>query len=224
MANAIDNVQFGTNAAAGPETARTPRLGQADFFRLLIAQLQNQDPFKPLASGEFLSQIAQFSTVAGVQDLQRSFEQLSSSLYSNQALQASALIGRTVYVPGPEAALGAGSGEGVSGLVELGAATSGLTVGVYDAAGSLVRRIALGPQPAGSIAFHWDGLTENGTPAAPGLYRLRAEAVMGRENVALEVFVAARVESVTLGRAGADITLNLAGLGAVDFAQVRRVQ
>lgn len=224
MVNRIENSSLpagtGTGAAAPQQTAR---LGQEDFFKLLITQLRNQDPLKPLASGEFLSQIAQFSTVSGVQDLQRSFRELAGSLYSSQALQASALVGRTVYLPGPDAALDA-SGAGVSGQVELAASTGGLTVGIYDGAGSLVRRLALGPQPAGTVAFHWDGLTDAGTPAAPGVYRIKAEAVVGGENVAVDTLVAARVESVTLGHAGQGITLNLPGLGAVDFSQVRRIQ
>lgn len=224
MANPIESSKLtGIGAAAqGGGRPSTPRLDQEDFFKLLITQLRSQDPFRPLASGEFLSQIAQFSTVSGVQDLQRSFEQLAGSLYSNQALQASALVGRTVYVPGPKAALTAGGG--LSGLIELPGSTSGLSIGIYDGAGQLVRRLALGPQPAGTVAFRWDGLTEAGMPAPPGLYYVKAEARRGGENVAVETLLAARVESVTLGHLGQGITLNLAGLGAVDFAQVRQIQ
>ncbi len=223
MVNRLENSNLPGSGLHTAKPSQATRLGQEDFFRLLITQLRNQDPFKPLASGEFLSQIAQFSTVAGVQDLQQSFEQLAGSLYSSQALQASALVGRTVYLPGSDIALDA-SGGGVSAQVELGSSTGGLTVGIYDGTGSLVRRLVLGPQPAGPVAFHWDGMTEAGTPAAPGVYRIKAEAMVDGKNVAVDTLVAARVESVTLGRAGQGITLNLSGLGAVDFAQVRRIQ
>lgn len=223
MITGIDQRALSETSGPNAPARSAPRLGQEDFFKLLITQLRNQDPLRPLASGEFLSQIAQFSTVAGIQDLQRSFVQLAGSLYSNQALQASALVGRTVYVPGPEVAL-ADDGSGVSGRIELAASATGLSVGIYDSAGQLVRRLALGPQPAGTIAFHWDGLTEAGTPAAAGRYRIKAEALIAGQSVAVDSLVAARVESVTLARAGQEITLNLAGLGPVDFAQVRQIQ
>lgn len=223
MITGIDHRALSETSGPNASARSAPRLGQEDFFKLLITQLRNQDPLRPLASGEFLSQVAQFSTVAGIQDLQRSFAELAGSLYSNQALQASALVGRTVYVPGPEAAL-ADDGSGVSGRVELTASATDLWVGIYDSAGQLVRRLTLGPQPAGAVAFHWDGLTDSGTPAAAGNYTVKAEAMIAGQRVALDTLVAARVESVTLGRAGQGISLNLAGLGAVDFAQVRQIQ
>ena len=74
-------------------------MGQEDFLKLMTTQLQNQDPMKPMENGDFLAQIAQFSTVDGIGKLQESFEALSGSLHSNQALQASGLIGRNVMVP-----------------------------------------------------------------------------------------------------------------------------
>jgi flagellar basal-body rod modification protein FlgD len=90
---------------------------QDQFLNLMIAQLKNQDPFKPLESGEFLTQIAQFGTVTGVKELQSSFSQLASSISSNQALQASSLVGRTVNIESNAGVLGQDSP--LSGTVEL---------------------------------------------------------------------------------------------------------
>ena len=78
-----------------PQAAREGDLGQEDFLHLMLTQLKNQDPFKPMESGEFLGQLAQFGTVQGLAGLQTSFDSLSSSLVSNQALQASSLVGRS---------------------------------------------------------------------------------------------------------------------------------
>lgn len=206
--------------ASQPKTKSNP-IGQDEFLKLMMTQLKNQDPMKPLESGEFLSQIAQFSTVSGIQDLQASFKTLSGSIYSNQALQASSLVGRTVLVPAASAALAAG-GQ-VSGAIDLTVSTSQLVVGVYDSTGQLVRRISLGPQAAGQIAFNWDGLTEAGTPAAAGTYRLRAEAEVGGQGVAMDTLVSSKVESVVLGSQDGGIQLNLTGLGGVDFSTVRQI-
>jgi len=102
------------------------RLGQEEFLELMIAQLQNQDPFEPMENGNFLAQMAQFGTVSGIQELQQSFESLSSSLVSNQALQAAALVGRQVLAPAGVAILE--EGGGLQGAVELPAASPAVSV------------------------------------------------------------------------------------------------
>jgi flagellar basal-body rod modification protein FlgD len=217
----VDSATLQSLGLASPPKAKPATLGQEEFLKLMMTQLRNQDPFKPLESGEFLSQIAQFSTVTGIQDLQASFKTLSSSLYSNQALQASSLVGRTVLVPSASAALAAG-GQ-VSGAVDLTSSTSQLVVGVYDGTGQLVRRISLGPQAAGQVSFAWDGLTDAGTAAAPGTYRVRAEAEIGGQAVAMDTLVASKVESVVLGGRDGGIRLNLSSLGGFDFSAVRQI-
>ena len=85
--------QFGLETIGGPSSSAgkpddSGKLGQEEFLRLMITQLKNQDPTKPLDSGEFLGQLAQFGTVSGLADLKSSFTELAGSLVSNQALQA----------------------------------------------------------------------------------------------------------------------------------------
>src|SRR5258708_1977704 len=101
------NSQLGQN-----QQAQLPQknLGQRDFLKLMVAQIQNQDPTHPQANGEFLAQLAQFSTNDGIMKMQNSLQELSASLQSNQALQASALVGRKVFVESNILALGE-SGE-----------------------------------------------------------------------------------------------------------------
>ena len=89
-----------------PDKLPRKRLGQKDFLRLMVAQVKNQDPMQPQANGEFLSQLAQFSTNDGVTKMQESLQQMASSLQSNQALQASALVGRKVLVNSDQLDLG----------------------------------------------------------------------------------------------------------------------
>jgi flagellar basal-body rod modification protein FlgD len=210
-------------AKTAASTATQQTLGQDDFLRLMITQFRNQDPFKPLASGEFLSQLAQFSTVAGVKDLQSSFKDMSASLVSNQALQASSLLGRSVLVNRSSGLLAAGGT--LSGAVDVPASAGSVVVNIADQNGQLVRQLSLGSRPKGLADISWDGKLADGTAAAPGVYRLSAQiAVNGRTQSAANVLVNARVESVTIGADQRGLTLSLAGLGDIAFSDVRQIR
>ncbi|RJQ45337.1 MAG: flagellar hook assembly protein FlgD [Gammaproteobacteria bacterium] len=195
------------------------KLGQEDFLKLMTTQLKNQDPLKPLESNEFLGQIAQFSTVSGIQDLQNSFSQLASSMQANQTLQAAALIGRSVLVPSAIGALEAGGS--LSGVAGLPSSTTQLDVSIYDSNGQLVRRLNLGAQQSGVVQFSWDGLRDDGQAASPGRYAIKAEALLDGKSTALGTLVQARVESVALGAEG--LVISLAGLGAVSLADIEQI-
>ncbi len=195
-------------------------LGQEDFLKLMTTQLQNQDPFKPMENGDFLAQIAQFSTVSGIGDLQKSFDSLSESLVSNQALQAATLVGRKVLAPTGTAALA--QGGSIQGTVELPSASSNVVVNVYDKAGQVIRRLDLGSQAAGSVAFQWDGLKDDGQYAEPGSYLISAEASFSGRTESVEALIASEVRSVTVGNSGG-LLLDLAGVGPLEFSQVRQI-
>ena len=206
-----------TKAAKG----RT-ELGQDEFFELMIAQLENQDPMKPLDSNEFLGQVAQFSALSGIQEIQKSVADLALSLTSSQALEASTLVGREVLVPSSVGVLG--EQGALEGTVSLGDSTHALTLSIYAPSGALVRQLDLGAQPAGEAAFQWDGLTAAGARAPAGQYTLAARAGAGAGTVAAATSVVAQVESVTLGRAGAEMQLNLAGQGSVGLGSDSEIQ
>lgn len=195
-------------------------LGQAEFLELMTTQLQNQDPMKPMESGDFLTQISQFSTVEGIGELNEKFAQLSQSLVSNQALQAANLVGREVLAPTGLAELK--EGGSVRGSIEVPAASTDVNVTVYDAAGQLIRRMELGPQPAGPVAFQWDGLGDNGQYAAPSTYFISAEATYDGATEAVETLLASEVRSVTLSNSGG-LLLDLNGVGSLDFSEVRQI-
>ncbi len=195
-------------------------LGQEDFMELMTAQLRNQDPFEPMENGQFLQQIAQFSTVTGIQDLQESFQGLSQSLVSNQALQASNLVGRSVLAPTGLGNLATGSP--VRGAVELPASSQDVNLVVTDLSGQVVRKLPLGAQPAGPVQFSWDGFKDDGQAATPGTYFFTAEADYDGQNTAVNTLVSSEVQSVTLGSDGG-LLLDLRGVGTLDFADVRQI-
>ena len=207
---------------ANKVNAEDKELGQEQFLELMVAQVRNQDPFKPMENGEFLSQIAQFSTVNGIQDLQDSFSSLSGSLSSNQALQASALVGRSVMVNSDVGVLPAGGS--LSGAVGVPSDSSEVKVEFYNRAGELVRDLPLGPQRQGIVEFSWNGLADNGNPAPASAYRIVASAKIDGEDVALGTLVKDNVESVILGRPGEGTVLTLSALGATDFNQVEEIR
>ena len=188
------------------------RVGQEDFLRLMTTQLQAQDPMEPMKTGEIFSQLAQFGTVSGIQELQSSFESLATNLQSMQALQASSMVGQTVLVESNAARLN--SGEAIEGSIETPAGLGAISVSVEDASGQLVARLEL-PAQTEVTNFQWTGLQSDGTQAPPGIYTLRAQASVNGEQIGLTTRVKANVDSVTLNPGGAGYNLNVNGVGKV---------
>lgn len=202
------------------EASKGKSLGQDEFLKLMTTQLQNQDPMKPMENGDFLAQIAQFSTVQGIGDLNDNFSALSASLVSNQALQATNLVGHQVLAPTGVAALQ--SGGTIRGSVELPSASGDVVVNVLDQSGQVVRRLELGSQAAGSVDFQWDGLKNDGQYAGAGNYFLSAEASIDGQYQTVDTLLVSDVRSVTLSNSGG-LLLDLDGIGALDFSEVRQI-
>lgn len=215
----LDNL--GLSSSAQKPDAGGTTLGQSEFLKLMTTQLQNQDPTKPMESGEFFNQIAQFSMVAGVEDLKTSFQQVADAMFSSQSLQASAMVGRSVLVPGNTVSLAAGGT--VTAGVTLPASTSHLLVGVVDASGQVVRRLDLGAQSAGETTFTWDGINGSGVPAPAGKYYLVAQMDYGGQTVALDTLVSSKVNSVVMGKGSQGITLNLSNNERVSLADITQI-
>lgn len=193
-----------------------------NFLDLMITQLKNQDPFAPMENGDFISQMAQFSSVTGLAELQQSFDKLATSLQSNQALQASSLVGRTVLVPSGVGTLPAGGS--ISGALNLPSSSGSVGINVQDGAGQVIRRLELGSQPSGEVYFNWDGMTNAGVAAEAGRYFISADAGIGGDTVALETLMSSSVASVTLGQGGGGLTLNLTDGNVVDFSSVKEIK
>ena len=222
MENPISGIQSLDGLALKAEEKNDKNsLGQDEFMKLMVAQLNNQDPTKPLENAEFLSQLAQFGTVNGITELQSSFSTLASSLQSNQALQASTLVGRSVLVPANSVNLE--SGGAVDGAVELTGSTGELNLSIKNASGQVVKELILGSRQQGQVNFKWDGLDNSGTAVPAGQYSISAEAAIDGETKVMETMLQAKVDSVTLsGTAGP--LLNLAGLGSIGINDVKQVQ
>ena len=217
MTAPIDSLGLGFGV---PQAKRDGDLGQEDFLHLMLTQLKNQDPFKPMESGEFLGQLAQFGTVQGLAGLQTSFDGLSSSLVSNQALQASALVGRSALVRAT--ALGVVEGQSVAGAVELPSSAAAVSVAIRDGRGQTIRTLELGARTEGLVTFAWDGLDDAGAPAPAGRYSFTAAYRSGNESVAADTLLRAPIDSVLLGADG--FSVELRGIGELPFTAVREIR
>ncbi|MAT95180.1 MAG: flagellar biosynthesis protein FlgD [Halioglobus sp.] len=210
---------FPTTTAGSAAASNPSELGQEDFLELMVAQMENQDPTKPMDNFEFLSQIAQFGTVDGIQSIEQSISQLSAAMYASQTLQAAGLVGSKVMTDSNLGTLAAG--ETLSASVDVPAANTGLTLYIQDMSGQLVHTRQLGVQASGELKVEWDGLDDSGDPVLPGQYRISAETEIDGEAQAVPVYAHTVVDSVTVDRSGGGVTLNLAGGDQVGISQVR---
>jgi flagellar basal-body rod modification protein FlgD len=217
----IQNWAAQAQAASEAQQKKDQTLGIDSFLTLMTAQLKNQDPLKPLEGTEFISQLAQFGTVSGVQSMQTSLETLASSLRSTQTLNGATMIGRDILASA--SSFDHTQGGTVSGQIDVPAGTSSLQLRITDSSGAVVREIQL-ETAEGTQNFTWDGLRNDGTQAESDTYDIEAVAGVRGETGSLEVLMAGRVSSVSLDATGTNLTLNTAALGQVSMADVRRVQ
>ncbi len=217
--NAIDFKELGVKTH---ETkAQKTKLDQEDFFALISAQLQHQDPMKPLDNADFVAQVAQFGTVDGIGKLNQSFDGLNDLVRGQQALQATTLVGHKVVVDKNQFQFQ--PPHQPEGIIENNKPLNQAAVAVRNANGETIRTLQLGPQGANDIAFQWDGKTENGQPAPPGFYTFSAEGQIGQENKGLNVNLLANVDGVTIGKSVDDLHLDLPGVGIVQLDQIKKI-
>ncbi|WP_196137288.1 flagellar hook assembly protein FlgD [Aliikangiella sp. G2MR2-5] len=224
MTTTVNNTDYSsmglnTHSAANREIKK--ELGQADFLALLTTQLANQDPLEPVDNKEFISQMSQFASVDSLQTLVNQFSDLSNSLTSNQALQASALVGRNVLIAGNEGYLTPGGS--IAGQLNLDQTTTNIRFEIKDSAGQVVRSIQVGTQEAGDIDFIWDGMNDSGQPLPEGNYTVAAYGQVGGSTEQLKTSIIARVQSVNLGSPDGKILVNLTGLGQVNFDDIKQI-
>ncbi len=211
--------------AANAANAKKTELNQEDFLTLMITQLKNQDPFKPLDPTEYVGQLAQFSQVSGLTDMNKNITSLTDSLRGNQVLDGASLIGRTVIAPGNSIYLPPAEGEtprGPQGLIDVPAGASSVQLVVKDSSGATVSTVALDTR-RGAQAFTWDGTTNTGAAAPAGAYKIEVVAKVGDKNVSLKTSVAANVSSVSLDPATGALMLDTDSLGELAMSRVERV-
>jgi len=211
--------------AANEAIAKKTELNQEDFLTLMITQLKNQDPMKPMDPAQYVGQLAQFSSVSGLAEINEQIGALTNSLRGNQVLDGAGLIGRTVIAPGNSIYLSEaieGEVRGPQGLINVPAGASAVQLVVKDSSGALVKTQAL-DSDRGMQAFTWDGTTNEGSAAPAGAYRIEVIARVGEQNVSLNTSVAARGSSVSLDPATGVLMLDTDSLGELAMGDIERV-
>lgn len=196
------------------------KLEQEDFFKLLTQQLNMQDPTKPADNDQMIAQMTSFTMAEGITGLQDQFTKFTENMTSNQALQASTLVGRKVLVPTSTASLEAGAGA--SGMIAAPQTAQNVSLNIKDETGAVVRTINLGDIPQGTKDFEWDGLDAAGNELPPGKYTFTANGRVGNSSEELPLQMHATVQSVSTG-GDRGIVLNLKGLGGINFSDVTEI-
>ena len=219
--NTLGPIETFQQFAPPPESEARDNLGQDDFLTLMITQFRNQDPFEPMENGDFLAQLAQFSTVNGISSLNSSFAGLAGSMQDNQALQAAGLVGRSVLAVSDVGYMS--ESAPLQGAVELETSASNVQIDITNQSGELVQRLDLGQQPPGLLRFSWDGTDASGERATDGLYQVTARVIRGIDIQSAPTVVEAEIESVTLGQFGGGMQLNLAGGQNIPLGQIYQI-
>ncbi len=207
------------SAAAGSATnASAAATTQDRFLKLLVTQMKNQNPLNPMDNAQVTSQMAQLSTVTGIDKLNVTLQALSDSMVSSQSLQAATMIGHGVLVPGKGVDLSNGSGYGG---IEMTQSADKVGIAIYDKGGALVRNIDLGAQAVGLVNWQWDGRDNSGIGVADGSYTFAVEAVQAGKKVDATALQFGMVHSVTQGKQG--VALGVGQLEGVALSQVRQI-
>ena len=219
----LTNLGIGrTGAAATPTvqtTAQSQSLGQADFLKLMTAQMENQDPFNPVDNTQMVAQMAQFSQLSGITEMSTTLKAISDKLGATSTADALSYVGKTVLTEG-SVAYGR-NGGGIAGAVELDGDATDVNVTISDANGQVLKTLALGKSAQGTITYDWDGKTEAGEDAGAGPFKVSVMAQNDGTAVANRSLVWAPVESVNM--TGTTPTLTLPGIGQIATSAVRKV-
>lgn len=203
----------------------TSRLGrtemdQSDFLALMTAQLKNQDPFAPVDNTQMVAQMAQFSSLAGISEMNTTLKAIADKLGGSSLNDALNYVGKTVLVEGSVAY--PRTTGGLAGAVSLADDATNVTVTITDGAGKTLKTIEMGAQAEGAVAWDWDGTTETGDPAGDGPFQVKVTASNGEGMVKAQPLVWAPVSTVAMGSDGQPV-LTLPGIGNVPVSAVWQV-
>lgn len=192
---------------------------QGSFLTLLVAQLKNQDPTNPMENNELTTQLAQISTVSGIEKLNTTLGAITGQLNNNQSVQATSLIGHGVMIPGDKVLVGSKTTTPFG--VELVQGADKVTATLTDKDGKVVRTIDLGGLSAGVHTFSWDGTLDDGSAAADGAYAVSINATNGGAQLVAQPLNFAMVNGVV--RSNGNVLLDLGTYGNSTLDEIRQI-
>lgn len=191
---------------------------KTQFLTLLTTQLRNQDPMNPMENAEVTSQLAQMSTVDGIERLNALFQSFVDTQASADGVNAAALLGRGVLVEGKALSL---TEAGAVGGLELDGPADKVTLTIRDSSGIAVANIEMKDLEAGSHNFVWDGTADDGTRAADGVYSISVAASLGGDKVTGRTLQFAPVTSIIRGATSTDVQVG--SLGIFKLSDIKQI-
>jgi flagellar basal-body rod modification protein FlgD len=202
-----------STSSSSSATATTAKEANDRFLKLLVTQLQNQDPMNPMDNAQMTTQMAQISTVSGIEKLNTSVTGLTNQFMQMQALQGASLIGKEVIVKGDKLT----TTEGVTqGLYQLDTAADRVKIEVLSPAGTVVDTLGDGAQTIGRHEFTWPGAA---AVADPSGYRFRVTANSGSTPLTATALTRDTVDAVNT--TGNTLTLELVKSGSVPYSSIQ---
>ena len=217
----LDSILKKLGVPGEDDTARGNKdtLGQSDFLKLMTTQLQNQDPFAPMENAEFIAQMAQFSTVTGITDMNNTLSSMADQLGEFRIATAANLLGSSVMIPGNYARPD-DNGQ-IHGMLDLPSASGVTNLTFSNAAGDVLHNMELGPQAAGLVGFAWSDVPQSVLDSGEAV-RIEAFADMGGDMESLTPSIFAEILAASTGDAVSGVMLDVRDYGEIRAADVTK--
>jgi flagellar basal-body rod modification protein FlgD len=196
-------------------------MGKQDFLTLFTAQLQNQNPLEPVKNEAFVAQLAQFSQLEALTNMQTSLDTFVTAMSGERMLNSASLIGKKVAVSDSLTQLT--QGGSIDASIDLPEGAAGIQINVHDARGNLIQELIAGPQMPGTTPVQWDGKDAMGNPAPTGLYRLTAQAVVNGTTSKVAVNALSTVKSIVTNPSDGSVSVEVDGGKTILLTDVKRV-
>jgi len=207
-----------TKTGSGSASSRTlttdPAQMQDRFLKLLVAQINSQDPLNPMDNAQMTTQMAQINTVSGIQQLNTTMQSMTAQFSTMQVLQGAALVGRDVFIESDKLVVQGGVARGA---IDLKGATDNVKIEILNGSGQLIDTLTAGSLPAGRHEFAWDASTYAGT-TNPSF-----RVVATRAGSAIEATSLARSTVESVGSESGVMQIRLAGRDPVSYADIKSI-
>ena len=214
----VTNPYAALNGSTSTTTKTAAEDQQDRYLTLLVTQLKNQDPLNPMDNAQMTSQMAQMSTVSGIEKLNTTLNSLVDNIGTSQSMQAAPVSGKGVLAPGTGLTLS--DGAAYAGI-NLESAADQVTLKIMDSSGNVIQTEKLGAHEAGVFNIGWDGKLADETTAPAGNYTFSVEAVQGGNTVTATALQIGTVSALV--RSSNGFLLDLGSLGTVDFSDVQQI-
>jgi flagellar basal-body rod modification protein FlgD len=202
-------------------TATAANMGKQDFLKLFTAQLNNQDPLDPVKNEAFVAQLAQFSQLEALTNIQTSMDGFVNSMSAEKMLGSASLIGKRISVADAPSQLS--EGGTIDANIDLPEGASGIQLNVTDANGNRVQELIAGAQTPGTVNLSWDGKDSLGNQAPAGTYYLTATAVVNGKTSKVSVNSLATVRSITTNPTDGSISLDVGSGKPILLSSVKQI-